>query len=92
MIFTVIINAILIFLSGVISLLPFTIPAMPSVIMSGLSFITDNLASVASLLRYIYTPVFFTALVVVAVGLIFFDSIYGVIYWVLRKIPFIDIH
>jgi len=92
MIFTWLITGFLVLLSEIIDSLPFTIPPLPTPISVGLTFITNGLGSVTQLLRYAYTPIFFTALIVVSLAVLLFDYIYGYVFWVLRKIPFIDIH
>lgn len=91
MIFTALISGFIYFFVIIFSALPFNIPQMPTAISDGLQVIINQLHSVFSLLSYIYSPVFFTALIVIFSALIIFDPIYNFLFWVLRKIPFIDV-
>ena len=68
------------------------IAQMPTAVTDGLDLILSGLTNVVHLLRYAYTPLFFNAMIIIALAVLTFNYWYSGLMWVLRKIPFIDIH
>lgn len=78
-------------LKAVFGILP-SVPATPDSIVSGGEWVTNTIASVISVLQYVYTAPLLTAIILVIVGILAFESIYHLVMWVVRKIPFLNIH
>ena len=90
MIIEFIVNSLISVLKTVFSPLP-NVPATPSAIVSGATWVTTTISGVVSLLRYVYGDALFTAIIVVVVALLNFEWIYHSLMWVVRKIPMVNI-
>lgn len=90
MIFTFMITSLISLVKTILSVMP-TIPATPSAIVTGATWITDMVGTVASVLQMIYSPALMTAIVLIIVAIFGFDTLYHTVMWVLRKIPMINI-
>ncbi len=66
-------------------------PATPSAVVSGGDWIVDSIASVISVLNWVFTPALMTAIVIIVVGMFTWEYIYAATLWLLRKIPVINI-
>lgn len=51
----------------------------------------DSIASVISVLNWVFTPALMTAIVIIVVGMFTWEYIYAATLWLLRKIPVINI-
>ena len=85
------IHAILGIVSTIISVFP-TIPAIDPSIASAGTWITTTVGQGAAFARLIYGSTLLNALVAVAVVVWAFEPIYHAVMWVIRKIPFLNIH
>jgi len=92
MIFTALISGLMLFITGFFFLIPFDLPAMPVAITAALDLILTYLAPAVNVLRYVYNPVFFVAMILVAIALVNFHYVYSMFTWVMRKIPLINYH
>lgn len=77
-------------LKTIFGVLP-NVPATPAIIVTSGNWATDQVVQVVSLLRMVYSTPLFNALLVVAVGIISFESVYHLIMWIIRKIPMLSI-
>lgn len=92
MIFTALIVGIMLIVQLIFVALPFNIPPMPSEISIAFNYIFTYLDQVIKFLRYIYTPTFFNVFIGAIIVYLTFEFLYNSFWWVIRKIPFIDIH
>lgn len=90
MIVEFIINGFLIVVNGMLSLLP-QIPAMPTAITNGATWITDTIGNGIDILSYIYGSGLLSALIIIFVAIMAFDFYYGTLLWIVKKIPFTNI-
>lgn len=91
MIITNILHILFTWFDTIASGLP-TLPAIPSAVSSGGTWIIDTIGGVISILNFIYSPTLLAAIVVIAVALLAFDTVYNVIMWVIRKVPILNVH
>jgi hypothetical protein len=90
MIFTGIIIALLAVWNLILSVIP-TIPATPTAITSGGTWVINTITGVVALLNWIFTPTLLAAFVVVFIAIMGFEQIYHTTMWVVKKIPFLSI-
>lgn len=74
----------------ILGVLP-TVAATPQAIVDGGTWITDQIAGVISVLRYVLTDALLWACIAVVIGMFTFEMAYHAVMWVIRKIPMINI-
>lgn len=77
------------FLQGAFDLMFGWLPGLPMIspeVMSTIDAILGYIPDIVGALAYLYTPAFFTFLVIVAIALFNFDNIYKIILWIYHKI------
>lgn len=87
-------NAIVTLLLGLIQLIltPIpNIPALPSAISNGASWVTTTIGSVIGVIDWVLGAPLVTAAVGVILGILAFEWAYHPVMWVLKKIPFLNI-
>jgi hypothetical protein len=68
-----------------------TLPATPSAVTTAGSWVTDTIASVASVLQLIFGTTLLTAIILIVVSIFSFETVYHSVMWVVRKIPFLNV-
>jgi len=91
MILTLIIVGLMELVNVILGVMP-TLPAIPSTISDGGAWVITAISGVVGILNYIYSPTLLAAVVGVIVLLLSFDTIYHTAMWVIRKIPYINVH
>ncbi len=89
MVVNFIINTMITFIIAIFSPLP-TIPATPTAIVDGGTWVTTTIGEVISVLNMLYTPALLAACMIVIIAIFNFEMIYHGIMWILRKIPVIN--
>lgn len=74
----------------VMDLIP-DVPDMPSAIVAGGDWAIEQVVGVSSFLVQLFSPPLFSAMLIVGITLISFDTIYHTVLWVLKKIPALSI-
>ena len=91
MIIDYLMHAIFSVVSTIVSVFP-TIPAIdPSIATAG-SWITTTVGEGAAFARLVYGSTLLSALIAVAIVVWAFEPIYHGVMWVIKKIPFLNIH
>ena len=67
------------------------LPAMPAEVLTAMNFITGLLTSSVGLLKFVYGTSFFNVVITSTVALLLFDQIYELTFWILGKIPLINV-
>lgn len=62
------------------------IPPLPALVTNGLAFFTGIVGDTVGLISNLYSPPFFTAIVVLLLAVINFDLIYKLVLWVYHKV------
>lgn len=63
-----------------------SIPELPSVVIDGISWFNGSVAGVVGVVSWLYTPVFFGAIMMLMIAVLIFDPVYNLALWVWHKI------
>lgn len=90
MIINFIVDSMLSVLKLIFGILP-NVPAIPTAISDGGTWITDQISSVIGVLNMVYGQTLMAAIMVVVIAMFSFDWVYHTAMWIIRKIPVINI-
>lgn len=90
MILNFIIQVIFTLITTILGVLP-NIPAIPTAISNGGTYISDTIATFVSFINIFFSPALVSATIVVAIGLFTWEWFYGLALWIIKKIPIVNI-
>lgn len=91
MLFDALMTPIFLFIYAIFALFP-QLPETPQALISVKTWLEGAVESSISILAFWYEPTFLITVIGLVVVFLFFDQLYYGIMFILKKIPFLDIH